>query len=723
MKKIFVIALALLGVYNAIAQSELKKISLEDLNLHNTFAARSVRGIKSMKDGETYTVLERGGKIVKHSYSTGASLGVIFNALDFEVNSLRNFSGYDLSADEKKILLSTDITPIYRHSYTANYYVYDIESKSIEPLSTNGSQMLATFSPDGLQIAFVRDNNMFIKNLVDRTETQITFDGKFNHIINGLPDWVYEEEFHLTTGFHWSPDSKMIAFYRFDESRVKLFNMPLFNNELYPANYSFKYPKAGEDNSLVTIHVYDLAKGETTTMNVGQETDQYIARIKWTPNNQFLSMVRLNRLQNKVDILLANPQSGESKVLYSESNKFYIEEPSNDFPLFTHDSKHFIISSERDGFNHIYLYGMDGKLIRQLTKGTNEVKSIYGYDARSKRVYYNAIDDSPLRTAVFYVTFDGKKTGKLSTKAGTNSANFSEGFKYFIHFHSTINTPPIVTLHNSVGKQIRILEDNSKLNETLARYEMPVKEFFKFTTSEGVELNGYMVKPPHFNETHKYPVMLNQYSGPGSQTVVDRFRISWDEYLATEGYIVVCVDGRGTGGRGEEFKKITYGQLGYYESIDQIETGKYLQALPYVDKDRLGIWGWSYGGYMSSLCLFKAPEVFRMAIAVAPVTTWRFYDTIYTERYMGLPQDNPKGYDDNSPINHVDGLKGKLLLIHGTGDDNVHVQNAIEMAEKLVQANKQFDMMLYPDKNHSIFGGNTRIHLYTLMSNYVKANL
>jgi dipeptidyl-peptidase-4 len=723
MKKFIVTVLALLAMFNGIAQVELKKISLEDLNQNNTFSARSVRGIKSMKDGETYTVLERGGKIVKYSYSTGESLGLVFNAADFEINSLRNFSSYDLSADEKKILLATDITPIYRHSYTANNYVFDIEKNTIESLSNNGSQMLATFSPDGKQIAFVRDNNIFIKNLEQRDEKQITFDGRFNHIINGLPDWVYEEEFHLTTGFHWSPDSKMIAFYRFDESRVKLFNMPMFNSELYPENYSFKYPKAGEDNSIVTIHVYDLMKGETITMDVGPETDQYIARIKWMPNNQFLSMVRLNRLQNKVDVLLANPKSGESKVLYSESNKFYIEEPSNDFPLFTDDSKYFIISSERDGYNHIYLYGMDGKLIRQLTKGASEVKSIYGYDTKSKRIYYNALDNSPLRTSVFYVTLDGKKLGKLSTTPGSNSATFSDGYKYYIHFHSTVKTPPIVTLHNSTGKQIRVLEDNSRLKETLARYEMPVKEFFKFTTSEGIELNGYIVKPLNFNENNKYPVMLNQYSGPGSQTVVDRFRITWDEYLASEGYIVVCVDGRGTGGRGEEFKKITYGQLGYYESIDQIETGKYLQTLPFVDSNRIGIWGWSYGGYMSSLCLFKAPELFRMAIAVAPVTTWRFYDTIYTERYMGLPQDNPKGYDDNSPINHVDGLQGKLLMIHGTGDDNVHVQNAVEMAERLVQANKQFDMMLYPDKNHSIFGGNTRMHLYTLMSNYVKANL
>jgi dipeptidyl-peptidase-4 len=707
----------------AFAQEHKQRITVEDIIRDGTFNPKYIRGINSLSNGETYTIQERGGKIVEHKYSTGEEVCVVFDASTFDIPELQKFRGYEFSPNEKKILLATDVNPIYRHSYTATYYVFDIDSKGIMPLSENGQQMMAAFSPNGEKVAFVRDNNVFIKNLVSGEERQITFDGEFNQIINGAPDWVYEEEFALKTGFQWSPDSRRIAYYRFDESHVKLFHMPLYVGTLYPQDYSFKYPKAGEENSLVTINVYDIEKGTTTQMDIGPETDQYIARIKWTPNPKELSMIRLNRLQNRLDILIADAEMGNSRVLFTEEDERYIEEPTDDYPIFTEDGKFFIIPSERDGFKHIYIYGMDGKLIRQVTSGEDEVKSIYGYDPRSKLVFYNAYDGNPLRSAVFFVSLDGKKRGKLSPLHGTNSANFSKGFKYFIHFHSSMNTPTLVTLHNAKGKQIRILEDNAQLVETLSAFEIPSKEFFSYTTSEGIKLNGYMIKPLGFDENAKYPVMMYQYSGPGSQSVIDRFRIDWHEFLATEGYIVVCVDGRGTGGRGEEFKKMTYGQLGYYESIDQIETGKYLQSLPFVDSNRIGIWGWSYGGYMSSLCLFKAPEVFSMAIAVAPVTNWRYYDSIYTERFMGLPQDNPSGYDDNSPTSHVDGLKGKLLLVHGTADDNVHVQNTLELAERLIQAEKQFDMMLYPDKNHGIYGGNTRMQLYTLMTNYVKENL
>lgn len=703
--------------------SQKQRISLEDLNVNGTFRASSVWGITSLNDGEHYTTLERGGRIVKYSYSTGEAVDVFFDASSFDIPQIKQFSLYELSPDESKILLATNITPIYRHSFTADYFIFDIETNEIVQLSENGSQMLATFSPNGNLVAFVRDNNIFINDLLSGTEQQITFDGEFNHIINGAADWVHEEEFHMVTGMQWSPDSKSLAFYKFDESNVKLFNMPLYQNELYPPNYSFKYPKAGEENSVVSIHVYDIESKQTRTMGTGDETDQYIARIKWTVNSERLCMVRLNRLQNKVDLLMANPLTGQSETVFSETNEYYIEEPADSYPTFTQDGKYFIIPSERSGYNHLYLYNMNGDFVRQLTDGNDEVISIYGYDAKRKRVYYQAFDESPLRTAVYSVALDGKKHKKLSELPGTNSASFSTGFKYYIHFHSSVTTPTLVTLHNAKGKQMRVLEDNKNLTATLEQFEIPTKEFFSFTTSEGVELNGYMVKPLGFDENTEYPVLMYQYSGPGSRSVVNRFSVGWDEYLATEGYMVVCVDGRGTGGRGQGFKKMTYGQLGYYESIDQVEAAKYLQGLPYVDEERIGIWGWSYGGYMSSLCLFKAPEVFSMAIAVAPVTNWRYYDTIYTERFMGLPQDNANGYDDNSPINHVDGLQGKLLLVHGTGDDNVHVQNTIEMAEKLVQANKQFDMMLYPDKNHSIYGGNTRMHLYTLLSNYVKSNL
>lgn len=717
----YILLCLLVGAY-LVTPAQQQKITLEDLNKYRTFMPSSVWGITSMADGVHYSAIEQ-GKIVKCSYSTGKKVDTIFDASQFDMESLNHFGSYTLSSDEKKILLSTDIEPLYRHSFHANYYIFDLEEKKLFPLSDNGKQMLATFSPDGSMIASVRENNLFITHLKSGKEKQITHDGLFNHIINGMADWVYEEEFRLTTGMQWSPDSKSLAYYKFDESDVKLFHMPTYNGELYPETYSFKYPKAGEANSKVSIHVYNIDSGATVPMDTGSEVDQYIARIKWTVNSAELCMVRLNRLQNRVDFLMANPTSGETRTLYTESNRYYIEEPTDTYPLFTDDGKYFIIPSERDGYNQLYLYGMDGKFVRKITQGTNDVIDVYGYDAKKKRVYFEGYDDSPLQTAVYYATLDGKMQKKLSTQKGSNMATFSEGFSYYIHFHSSVSTPTLVTLHNNKGKLVRTLQDNEPLKELMAQYDIPQKEFFNFETSEGIVLNGYMVKPLGFSESKSYPVLMYQYSGPNSRTVVDRFSIGWDEYLATEGYLVVCVDGRGTGGRGEEFKKMTYGRLGYFESIDQIEAGKYLQSLPYVDKDRIGIWGWSYGGYMSSLCLFKAPEVFSMAIAVAPVTNWRYYDTVYTERFMGLPQENPDGYDDNSPINHVDGLQGKLLLVHGTADDNVHVQNTIELTEKLIGAGKYFDMMLYPDKNHSILGVDTRMHLYTLLTDYVKANL
>ena len=713
-----VIAIASIGTF-----AQKQTISLDDLFRKGTFRARSVYGLRSMNDGNSYTVIERGPKVVRYDYASGKQLDVIFDGTTTSPELFKDFAGYEFSSDESKLLISTDENPIYRHSFTATYYIYDIKTKSVEALSDNGQQMLATFSPDASKVAFVRGNNIFVKDLATKQEAQVTTDGEFNHIINGAADWVYEEEFALTTGMQWSPDGKKLAFYRFDESRVKQFNMNMFRNQLYPENYAYKYPKAGEDNSIVTIHVYNTATGSTNKMDIGPETNQYIARIKWTTNANELSMIRMNRLQNKLDILVADAATGNSRVLYSEENRYYVDEPADDYLTFTDDGKYFIIPSEKDGYNHLYVYGMDGALVRQLTTGTNEVKTIYGFDAKSKRVYYQAYDGSPMNTAVYFSTIDGKSSGKLSTQEGTNTADFSKGFKYYINFYSSVTVPTLVTLHNSKGKQVRVLEDNARLKETVAGYNMPQREFFTFITSEGVTLNGYMVKPLNFDANTKYPVMMYQYSGPGSQSVLNRWRIGWDEYLATNGYLVVCVDGRGTGGRGEAFKKMTYGQLGYYESIDQIEAAKYLQTLSYVEPSRIGIWGWSYGGYMSSLCLFKGADVFRMAIAVAPVTNWRYYDSIYTERYMGLPQDNPTGYDNNSPINHVEKLKGKLLIVHGTGDDNVHVQNSVEMIEKLVQANKPFDMMFYPDKNHGIYGGNTTMHLYNLMDSYIKENL
>jgi len=722
--KLLLLAILLAGfALISFGQDAKKKITIDDITSLGTFRQKSVYGIVSMKSGESYTVSEARKRIVQYSYKTGEQEKVLFDFEEAELSDPDHFTGYKLSPDETMILMETERVPIYRHSYKANYFIYTIADKSIKPLSENGLQQLATFSPNGKTIAFVRDNNIFLVDVETGEEKQITSDGKFNFIINGAADWVYEEEFALKTAMQWSPDGKKLAFFRFDETNVKEFNMTYFNNELYPENYAFKYPKAGEANSIVSIHVYDLESENTAKMDIGEETDQYIARINWTTDANTLSMIRLNRLQNKLEILLADAKTGSSKVLYAEENKFYIEEPTDDYLTFTDDGKYFVITSEMDGWNHVYLYNMDGTLAKKLTTGENEVFKIYGVDSKKGLVYYQALDNSPLNKAVYSVSFDGKKNTKLSTLEGTNSASFSNGFKYFIHFHSSVSIPNVVSLHNQKGKLIRNLEENEELKSRISEYEIPAKEFFTFKTSEDIELNGYMLKPLGFDETKKYPVLMYQYSGPGSQAVVNRWGIDWDEYLASEGYLVVCVDGRGTGGRGEEFKKMTYGQMGYFESIDQIESAKYLQTLPYVEPERIGIWGWSYGGYMSSLCLFKAPEVFKMAIAVAPVTNWRYYDSVYTERFMGLPQLNPNGYDDNSPINHAEKLQGKLLLVHGTGDDNVHMQNTMELAERLIQANKPFDMMLYPDRNHSIYGNNARQHLYNLLTRYVKENL
>jgi dipeptidyl-peptidase-4 len=724
-KSSFILTFILFAFIAPLASTATNKsyISLEDLYQRNVFSERGINSLTPMNDGDSYTVLEEDGKIVRYEYSSGKQLNILFDPTTIQNIDLSHMEDYQLSNDESKILLITHVSSIYRHSFKATYYIYDLKAKTIDPL-TNGNQvMLATFSPNGAKVSYVLDNNIYIKDLNSKLEKQITSDGAFNSIINGATDWVYEEEFALLTGVQWSPDSKKIAFYRFDESEVMQYNMTKYNRNLYPENYTFKYPKAGEKNSVVSILTYDIDSEKTTKMDVGPETNQYIARIKWTFNPNKLSIIRLNRLQNRMDILISDANSGESKALYTEENKYYLPEPSDNLTIFTGDGNSFIITSEKSGYNHIYQYNMDGKLIKQLTDGTNEVIEIYGYDQKGKRVFYKGFDQSPLRTAIYSVKTDNPEVTKLSPSSGENSAEFSKTYKYFILSYSNTQNPTLITLNKDNGKQVRVIEDNGQLKELISRFEIPRKEFFSFKTSEGVSLNAYIVKPTNFDPSRKYPVMMTQYSGPGSISVKDDWELGWDQYLASIGYIVVCVDGRGTGGRGEAFSKMTYGQLGYYESKDQIESAKYLQTLSYVDPTRIGIWGWSYGGYMSSLCLFNGAGIFKMAIAVAPVTNWRFYDSVYTERYMGLPQDNALGYDNNSPINHVDDLKGKYLLIHGTGDDNVHTQNSIEMIEKLVQANKQFDMMFYPDKNHGIYGGNTSLHLYTLMSKFVKENL
>ena len=677
-----------------------------------------------MKDGIHYTSQNRsskGTKIVKYSYETGDSVDIIFSDAMSGMEDFR-IGGYEFSADESKLLISTNSKSIYRYSSTAEYWVYDRETRKTTLLSPE-RQMYATFSPDGEKVGFVRDNNLFYVDLASGEETQITSDGAFNSIINGASDWVYEEEFGLIRSFEWSPDSKSIAYYRFDETEVKEFSMDVFGGNLYPEQERFKYPKAGEDNSKVEIKIYHLETESTIDAQVNYEDDFYIPRIQWTNNPNYLVITTVNRLQNSLNLLKVNRASGEYTLLYSETAPSYVE--IHDELYFLKDDS-FIWMSEKDGHYHVYHYSSKGNLKRQITTGEYDVTSIYGIDETSNTLYYQAAAINPMDREVYKVKLKGKGNKSLSLRAGSNGAKFSDNFKYFINYHSDANTPSFVSLHTNDGKEVRVLKDNARLNATLSELNIGKKEFFSFTTSEGVELNAWMMKPADFDPSMKYPVLMYVYGGPGSQTVRNSWGGSnqmWFHMLCQKGYIVVSVDNRGTGARGRDFRTQTYKELGKYETMDQIEGARYLAGLDYIDGERIGIWGWSYGGYMTSLCLTKGASEFKTGIAVAPVTNWRYYDSIYTERYMSLPQNNAEGYDNNSPINHVDKLEGNLLLVHGSGDDNVHYQNTMEMIEALVQANKQFDLFVYPDKNHGIYGGNTRMHLYTKMTNYLLENL
>ncbi len=720
-KTLFIIVIVFSMTATVFAQ-EKKEIKLADLWKNFTFWQRSVYGLRSMNDGIHYSTLSRNGDIEKFSYLTGNRTEIIVKTSELKID----VDEYEFNENESKLLFQTGYERIYRRSFTADYYVYDLKSKELKKLSNNGKQQMASFSSDNTKIAFVRDNNIFIKDLISNSEKQITNDGKFNEIINGIPDWVYEEEFEFNKAYEWMPDGKKIAYIKFDESEVKMFGMTVYagekpkhdNNILYPENQSFKYPKAGESNSIVSVNIYNLETDKTTKIDLGDEKDIYIPRIRTTKNPDILAIFKLNRLQNKFELITANVKTGDVKIIYTETNKYYIDASDFDNLQFLDDGEHFVMTSERDSYKHLYLHDMNGREVRQLTKGHDEVTEFIGFDAENKIFYYQAVDKSPLQRSIFKVNFNGKKKKELTKEAGTNDAKFSSNFKYYINYFSNSETPRKITLYNSKGKLIRVLEDNKKLKDKIPNYGGVNKEFFTFKTSEGIELNAFMVKPPNFDKNKKYPVIVNQYSGPNSQEVLDSWDFGWNNLLAQKGIIMVCVDPRGTGGRGEEFRKMTYLQLGKYETIDLIETAKYLNKLEYINSKKIGIWGWSYGGFMTSLCMTKGADYYSAGIAVAPVTNWRYYDNIYTERFMRTPQENPEGYDDNSPINFADKLKGDFLIVHGSADDNVHLQNTTEFTEALVQANVQFKQFIYTNRNHSIYGGNTRYHLYTMMLNF-----
>ena len=695
------------------------------------FKVKTIDIPRSMNDGEHYTLMVNDKAIVKYNYKTGATVDTLFSISRLKNSPIKQISGYEFSPNEGRMLVYTNVKKRYRRTFTADYYVFDVKRNELQTLSENGPQEVPLFSPDSRYIAFARENNLFMKKLDFNTETQLTKDGQVGTIINGTPDWVYEEEFTKTRYFEWSPDSKLIAFVRFDESKVPKYSYIQYkenatdkdNLTLYPLIVEFKYPKAGENNSKVSVCVYDDYSKSIKTMKLSDEDqDFYVPGIRWTNSIDQLAVFKLNRNQNRLEMLMANPRSTLTKLVLRQDDKYYVDYENIDFVHFSADNQTFIGVSEQDGYRHIYQYNINGTVLKQLTKGKWDVTDVYGYDEKKQVVYYQSAEVSPLQRDVYGVDVKGRMT-RLTNGKGTHAASFNSTFTSFVDNASSMEVPNIFTLRTSSGTSIRTIGNNAGLASEFKALNLPAKEIFTFTTSENIKLNGWILKPVNYDASKKYPLLMVQYSGPNSQAVLDKWSVDWEYYLASQNYVVACVDGRGTGARGVEFRKCTYEQLGILETKDQVEAAKYLGQQTYIDKDRIGIWGWSYGGTMTLLCMTTGEKVFKAGIAVAPVIDWRLYNTAYTERFMRRPQENFKGYDVSSALKRADKLQGSLLLVHGTADDNVHTQNTMLYIDKLVAADKQFEMQLYTDKNHSILGKQTRRHLYTRMSDFLIKNL
>jgi len=697
-----------------------QEITLEEI-WNGTFSAKRMNSLNSM-NGDFYAVLNYdrntgATSIDKYSYKTLEKVETILSSNELqEVNS---FSSYSFNNDETKIILGTNFQKIFRRSFKGTFYAYDIASKELTLIGKEIQEPV--FSPDNEKVAFAKNNNLFIKNVKTNAVTQVTADGKKNSIINGITDWVYEEEFAFVRAFEWSNNSTYLAYLRFDETNVPTFSMDMVGSELYPSQQVFKYPKAGEENAKVSLHMYNVAKASKKQISLGDY--EYIPRIKWSNSDNILVATTLNRHQNDLNLFKVNALNNTTTLLLNETDKAYVDITDN--LTFLVDNS-FIWTSEKEGYNHIYHYDFNGKLINQITKGNWEVTNYYGFNERKKTIYYQSVENGSTNRGVYSIGLDGRKKKLLSNSDGQNNAAFSTNLNYFINTFSSSDTPPIYSLFSDKGKMIKVIKDNTQLKEDLSAYKISPKEFSTININ-GNELNMWMIKPLDFDKTKKYPMLMFQYSGPGSQQVANRWNGAndyWHNMLAQKGMIVVCVDGRGTGLKGANFKKVTQKELGKYEVEDQIAAAKALAKRSYIDEDNIGIWGWSYGGFMSTNCLLKGNDVFSTAIAVAPVTSWRFYDSVYTERYMQTPQENASGYDDNSPINYADKLEGNYLLVHGTGDDNVHVQNSMRMINALIAANKQFDMFIVPDRTHGIYKGkNTRLNLYTKMTNFIEEHL
>ncbi|MBM6992752.1 MAG: S9 family peptidase [Prevotella sp.] len=733
MNKFIIMCAALLMATSGVFASE--KISLKSLT-QGEFAAKRISGIDPLEGTDQYAQISLDGtQIVQYSFKTGKQTGVLFDVNNTQGEKIDAFDGYIMSPDGKRMLIRTQTQYIYRRSYKAVFYIYTIQSRKLERLSDGGPQQAPVWSPDGNQVAFVRDNNIFlVKLLYDNSESQVTKDGKFNEVINGIPDWVNEEEFSFSQAMTFNADGTMICWIRYDESAVKQYSLQLFKGmspeksefETYPGSYSYKYPKAGEDNSVVSAWSYDIKSHRTQKLEVPLDKDGYIPRILPTKDADKVMVYAMNRHQDVLNLYTVNPRSTVAQLLIKESVPRYVKEEAMESIRMGKD--YILIPSDRDGNMHLYLYNQSGQLVRKIGDGKFDITDVYGYDEATGDIYYQAAALNPHDRQI-YVSHKNGKVERLTDQEGWNTAIFSGDFKYFVNTWSDMNTPYVYTTRSNNGKVIATNLDNQELKDKVQRYGWSKKEMFSFTTSEGVKLDGWMVKPADFDASKKYPVILFQYSGPGSQQVVNSWNIgsmgqggAYDEYLAQQGFIVVCVDGRGTGARGAEFEKCTYQRLGNLEAKDQVETAIYMGQQPYVDKDNIGIWGWSYGGFCTLMSMSEGRAVFKAGVAVAPPTSYRFYDTVYTERYMRTPKENPEGYNDNA-ITRADKLSGALLLCHGVADDNVHPQNTFEYAEALVQADKDFKENYYTNRNHSIYGGNTRNHLLRQITSWFEEHL
>jgi dipeptidyl-peptidase-4 len=719
----FVLGMIFPNSGNVFAQHGSKRIALSDI-VNGTFREEaSVGEMRSLPDGEHYTAMNKERTmIIKYSYRTGQPVETLFDVKNARECTFNDFQDYEISSTGYHILIIREKERIYRRSFRAEVYDYDVRRRMVKQLNGSGKKMMIpTFSPDGRMCAYVEDNNIWIKKFDYDTETQVTRDGEMNKIMNGATDWVYEEEFSVTNLMAWSPDNEYLAYVRFDETDVPEYAMAMYGDSYYPYEQRFKYPKAGENNSKVSLHSYCVETKDIKALQVPPNEDLYIPYIRFAAEPSQLAVMTLNRHQNVFNLYHANPKSGVFKLIMKDENKAYID--CDRMRAIRFSKSGYLYVSEQDGYAHIYQYSPTGVMQRQVTGGNWDVTRLIGKDETTGTIYYESAEESPLRRSVYSIDVKGKKT-RLSTLQGTNSASFSSSYAYYVNRFSNVNTPMRISIHETkTGKEIRVLQENADLQEKMSGYAFSPKEFSVITTATGEELNAWIVKPVNFSESKKYPVVMFQYGGPNSQSVVDRFGMDWEQYLAANGFVCVCVDGRGTGARGEAFRKCTYLRMGDLESRDQVAAAVALGKLPYVDKDRIAIWGWSFGGYNTLMAMSVGNGVFKAGIAVAPPTDWRYYDTVYTERYMRTPKENKKGYDETSPINLAKNLQGKLLLVHGTADDNVHFKQSMDYAEALVQAGKQFDMQFYRDRDHGIYGGNTRMHLYTRMSNFLLDNL